>query len=279
MNRDVPRRVRHVNKKRRVVSDCLDDLQNLVANIGRMSVADVIIGAGYTGVRLSSGQVGLAHSLLSEQIPGCCELTSRAGSLAGSPVLELAKLALSWDTRSRAVGVATLNALSDQSLSSLAREVFTLEGNILDHLAAKDNVVCVVGNIRPTVEKLRNVAKKVYVLERDSDLRDDQTLPDTAAEEIIPESDVVLITGTSIVNGTVDRLLELSQDAREVALVGATAGILPTVLFRHGATAVGTVRVKNAERVMRVIAEGGGTPSFGDAIEFVVHRPLPRASE
>jgi len=81
------------------------------------------------------------------------------------------------------------------------------------------------------------------------------------------------------VNGTVDRLLELSRNAREVALVGATAGLPPTVLIEHGATAVGTVRVTNGNRAMRVIAEGGGTPSLRDAVEFVVYRPVQRTRE
>lgn len=266
-------------KRRTVVSDSLEELQISVANIDRIRVASVIIGVGYTGVSLSSGQVGLAHSLLSEQAPGCCELMKRAGHLSGSSALELARLALSWDMRSRVVGVATLNALSQLSLRNQANRILTSKGNIADHLAVRGDVVAVVGNMAPTVKKLKAKAKRVYVLERDSDLRDDETLPDTAAEEVIPESDVVLITGTSIVNGTVDRLLELSRNAKEVALVGATAGILPTVLFKHGATAVATVKVTDPDRLMRIIAEGGGTPSFANAVEFVIHRPALRACE
>ena len=66
---------------------------------------------------------------------------------------------------------------------------------------------------------------------------------------------------------------------REIALAGATAGLPPTVLIEHGATAIGTVRVTNGDRAMRVIAEDDGTPSLRDAIEFVVHRPVPRARE
>ena len=80
-------------------------------------------------------------------------------------------------------------------------------------------------------------------------------------------------------NGTVDRLLELSRNSREVALVGATVGLLPTVLFKHGATVIGTVRVTNGDKAMKAIAEGDGTPSLADAVEFVVHRPTPSTSE
>ncbi len=112
MHFNVPRTSKHVAGKRTVVSDSLEELRNSVANIHRIRVASVIIGPGYTGAKLSTGQVGLAYSLLSEQPPRCCELMKRAGHLSGSKALDLARLALSWDIRSRVVGVATLNALS-----------------------------------------------------------------------------------------------------------------------------------------------------------------------
>jgi hypothetical protein len=278
-NLDTARSGGRLTTRKTAVSDSLEEIRSAVPNIDRIKVANVIVGAGYTGVSLPSGHVGLAHSLLSEQVPGCCELMKRAGYLAGSSALELARLALSWNIRSRVVGVATLNALSQLCLTTYANRISTRKGDIVDHLTVKGDIVAVVGNMGPTVKKLRARAKKVYVLERNSDLRDADTLPDTAVEEVIPESNVVLITGTSIVNGTVDRLLELSRNAKEVALVGATAGLLPTILFKHGATAVGTVKVTNSDRVMRIIAEGGGTPSFADAVEFVVYKPVPRAGE
>lgn len=260
--------------RRTVVGDSLEEIQSGVPDIEQIKVANVMIGVGYTGVSLPSGHVGLAHSLLSEYTPRCCEIMDKAGHLAGSSALDMARLAFSWDMRARVLGVATINALSQLLPDPSETEISTCEGDISDHIRVKGDVVTVVGNIRPTVEKLRVKAKKIYVLERNPDLRDEETLPDTAAEEVIPQSQVVIITGTSITNGTVDRLLELSGSAKEVALVGATAGLPPIVLFKHGATAVGAVRVTHPTRVMQVIAEGGGTPSLMDFLKFLVYRPV-----
>jgi len=267
----------HVGNRKTVVSDSLAELQAFLPNINRIRVPSVIIGVEYTGVRLSSGQVGLAYTLTSEETPDCCALTRRAGHLTELSALELAQLGLSWDVRSRIVGTAALNALSQLRLSIRLNRVLITKGNIADHLVVKGDVVTVVGNMAPMVDKLGAKAKRIYVLERTMQLRDDRTLPDTAAEEIIPQSDVVLITGTSIINGTVDRLLELSRNARELALVGPTAGILPTVLFDHGATAVATVKVTDANRVMKNISEGGGAPLFANAVKLVIYRPASRA--
>ena len=262
--------------RRTVVDDSLAELQVSLPNINRIRVASVIIGMEYTGVRLSSGQVGLAYTLTSEETPDCCALMRRAGHLTELSALKLARLALSWDIRSRIVGTAALNALSQLCLSNRTNRVLISRGNIADHLVVKGDVVTVVGNMAPLVTKLGVKAKKIYVLERTVRLRDDRTLPDTAAEEIIPQSDVVLITGTSIINGTVERLLELSKNARERALVGPTAGILPTVLFDHGATDIATVKVTDANRVMKNISEGGGVP-FANAVKLVIYRPASRA--
>jgi len=264
------------SERRTVVGDSLAELQASRPKINRIRVASVIIGVEYTGVRLSSGQVELAYTLTSEETPNSCALTRRAGHLTESSALELARLALSWDVRSRIVGTAALNALSQLCLSNRPNRVLIGKGNIPDHVVVKGDVVTVVGNMAPMVDKLEAKAKKIYVLERTRQLRDDRTLPDTAAEEILPQSDVVLITGTSIINGTVDRLLELSKNARELALVGPTAGILPTVLFDHGATAVATVKVTDANRVMKNISEGGGVPS-ANAVKLVIYRPTSRA--
>lgn len=65
-----------------------------------------------------------------------------------------------------------------------------------------------------------------------------------------------MITGRSIANGTIDHLLELTTKAREVAIIGASAGILPGVLFKRGATILGGVKIMDAAKMMQVVSEG-----------------------
>ena len=262
-----------LNSKESVVSDCLRELQAIITDVDQIRISAVVMGTGYTGVRLSSGQVGMAHSLLTERTSGSVHMSDRAGHLAGSLALELAGLAFSWDIRARVVGIATLNALSQIALDKLGRGIRPFQGDILDHLTIEGKVVAVVGNMQPIVVKLRETADQVYVLERSLELRGENTLPDTAAEDIIPSSDVVLITGTAIENGTIDRLLELSKNAEEVAIVGPTAGILPTVLFKRGATIVGTVQVTNPDKAMQIISEGGMPRALVEATARRVYRP------
>ena len=169
--------------------------------------------------------------------------------------------------RARILGVATLNALSIIALDKLAREIWPFEGDIIDHLTTQGKIVVVVGNMQPIVSKLRETAKQVHVLERSLELRNESTLPDTnLPNKFCPRPDIVLITGTAIENGTIDRLLELSANAEEVAIVGPTAGILPaTVLFKHGATIVGTVQGHEPDKAMQIIGEGGMPRALAEA--------------
>jgi len=122
------------------------------------------------------------------------------------------------------------------------------------------------------------MAKNLYVMERNLTEPDEDLLPDTACEEIVPTADVVIITGTALVNGTIDRLLELSTKAREVAVVGPTASIIPDPLFSRGATMIGGIKVVDPNRLLQVISEGGGVPQFKSASKQIVVRAAPRNS-
>jgi uncharacterized protein (DUF4213/DUF364 family) len=51
--------------------------------------------------------------------------------------------------------------------------------------------------IKPFIEPLSKKSKQLNILERSSP-RPDGVYPDTACEELLPDSDVVVITGSSL---------------------------------------------------------------------------------
>ena len=124
---------------------------------------------------------------------------------------------------------------------------------------AKSDVVVLVGMIAPLTERIQGKVEKLFVLEKDLMQRESGILPDTACEEVLPKASVAIITGTTIVNGTIDRLVELSKGARETAVVGASASVLPDPLFEHGVTIVGGITVLDPDKLLQIVAEGGGT--------------------
>jgi len=258
-----------------LAKDALRDVRKRIGKqIHKVSVKELTIGISYTGVRISSDDVGIANTPLNDFSPHNCNIFSRAGSLADMPAEELAELAQSWDLSERVVGITTLNALSQLAIKVSGGDIARKYGDAVDltKVRKKDTVV-MVGNMRPSVEKLRRAAREVLVLERTVDLRDKDTFPDTAAEVIIPRGDVVFFTGATLCNGTADRILELSKNAREVVMLGASAGIFPPTMFEKGATAVAPMEVFNPGKAMRAISEGGGTFALLKSARFVVYTP------
>jgi len=53
-------------------------------------------------------------------------------------------------------------------------------------------------------------------------------------ESLFKKSDVVIITASSLVNGTIDDLLHYAVNARSVGLYGPSASIIPDVFLEEG---------------------------------------------
>ena len=256
-----------------IVSEIIASLRDALPDAHKIVLEKVIFGLGYTAVKLNTAQTGICFTFQSEISSSCHGLTERAGSLAGCKALEIAELARSWNLLESVLGVATLNALSSSIIGT--EDSYSVSyGNVFNKIKfRKGDVVTFVGKIKPLIERVRKKVDKVYVLERDVNRRNAGILPDLAAEEVLPNSNVTIITGTAIANGTIDRLLQLSDRAREVVLVGASASMIPGPLFKHGVTIVGAIRVRDADRLLQIVAEAGGTHELKTAVDFINLRP------
>jgi uncharacterized protein (DUF4213/DUF364 family) len=258
----------------RIVDEAVAIIENSIPNLAEIKVVRVCVGWGYTGVKLSTGHVGVCHSLLAEQAVRCCPIVRWAGKLAGSSAIDLANLAKSWELSESIVGIATLNALSQMVLNE---DRYTIdEGNFIGYIEAKveaTDTVALIGYIEPFINVLRRRVGRLYVFERSPRFFDEQTLPDTAYEEFLPKADIVIISGSAIANKTIDHVLELSKKAREIGVVGPSAGLIPDPLFNRGVKIVGSVKPVNADRLLQIIEEGGGTPQIRSAVKFINIRP------
>ncbi len=261
---------------KRIVEDALERIKNEIPELNKITADKVILGLGYTAVKLSSGHSGICYTFQDEiaHATSHCQVSDLAGTLAGSNAFKLAEKAKSWEISECVIGFASLNALSQIILEKNPENYTITYGDALDQIKlTKKDVVAMVGNIGPFVDHINAKAKKLYILERTPARRHEGVFPDVACDQILPMADIVLITGTAIANGTIDHLLDLTKKAREVAIVGASAGILPDVLFERGVTIVGGVKITDAEKMLQVVAEGGGTPALKAVAEFINIRP------
>jgi hypothetical protein len=170
-----------------------------------------------------------------------------AGLLTDKSARELAHMAKSPIPHEAAIGMATINSLIEVD------EERCLELNADDLLAkeGESKRVAIVGHF-PFVPWLRRVVKELWVIERNPREGD---CPEAEAESLIPQADVVGITGTAFTNHTIEHLLSLCKPEAYVVILGGTAPLSP-VLFDYGIDAICGTVVTSPETVLRCVSQG-----------------------
>jgi uncharacterized protein len=168
------------------------------------------------------------------------------GNLAQKTALELAQYARSDSLLEASIGMATINSLIDIDESKC------IEKNAFEIILEKgqEKNVAVVGHF-PWIPKLRERIKNFWVLEQR--LREGD-LPAEEAKRILPQCDVVGITGTSFINHTIEDLLNLCKNAY-VVLIGPTSP-LSSLLFEYGIDAICGSKVVQEEKLIQSISQG-----------------------
>jgi uncharacterized protein (DUF4213/DUF364 family) len=195
-------------------------------------------------------------------------------SRRGQPLRYLASLAKSWDFTEASIGVAAINAYYNNKetwkqsapMGDLPWKVIGSE-NAFDGYAqaVKGKNAAVIGHFRH-LESYLTEAKKVTVLERRPSGDD---LPDSACEYILPEQDYVFITGVTLINKTLPRLLQLSESA-QVVLVGPSTPMTP-ILFQYGIDEMSGFLVASKDALIDSVSVAGHKSFFqcGDRVRMV----------
>lgn len=241
-----------------VVAALINELrQNLGSTLEEIKAEDVRIGLAYTGVLISGNYGGVACTPLYE-FSGCPAL-GFTETIKGKTADKMIELALSENPLEAAVGIATVNALS-QMLRELEPENFTVSNvDVLDLIKPGDRVA-MVGYFGPLVPKILKITEKLTVLEkREIESPETRTLPSEKAREVLPQSDVIIISASTLANRTFDELLSLRGTAREVILLGPSAPLYPTPFFERGITALMGTRILDPMTMLTLVSEAGGT--------------------
>jgi uncharacterized protein len=254
-----------------------------------ITVERAVVGLFFTGVKLSNGAAGSCATPI-KTIPEavCCPSSAMAmpfpGKLAHRRAADLAREALSDHGIRRAVGIAAVNALAECCWQRRPHPEVALRPGV-DAFDATDirqgDRVVVIGAFVPFLKELKRRSQPFLVLEQDpATLKADELpffRPAEQAAEILPQADVVLITGSTLVNGTLEHLLALVRPDTRVTIVGPTVGMLPDAFLARGADVLGCVRITAPDAFLDLLAEGGsGYHFFGRSAQKLVlaRRPV-----
>ncbi|MGP1615882.1 MAG: Rossmann-like domain-containing protein [Pollutimonas bauzanensis] len=249
----------------------------------------VVVGIFFTGVKLNNGHGGMsATPIKSVPYAVCCPSSAMAlpssGKLRGKPVTQaLEDLYRPQDMR-RALAIATLNALAE----TLWLRDGPPQDAVLSHGDAFQQIpmhpgdrVVLVGAFPPFMRELRKRGVEFKVLELDpATLKPDEMpyyAPADSAAAVIPWANILISTGTTLINGSVDDLLALVAPGAQVALIGPTATLAAQPYARHGVTLIGGTRVRQPDPLLDLLAEGGSGYHFFEKTVERVTLHLPQA--
>lgn len=253
-----------------------------------VTIRRLVIGVFFTGVKLSNGAGGVSYTPVKD-IPQAVCCPSSAGRIFDPHKINGMKVAnvfaglTSIEPVMVSVAIATLNALSaycwDQGLADHYR--IQVDADALDAVRMPDeSSVAVIGAFVPILRKLKARGGKWWVIEQDPQtLKSDEMnhfIPADRSEDTIAAADVLIVTGVTLVNHTLDEILKVARQDAEIAVIGPTASMLPDVLFARGVRVVGGVWVKKPDKLLDVLAAGGsGYHFFGNLAPRIVIEKEP----
>lgn len=230
-----------------------------------LRISKISKGYFFTGTMLEDGSCGLCYSLFNQDPINSCTYLQKFDSFGDLDLAKILEFAKSEKDLERILGISCLNAISQHILKTeLPGYRILFKTDPIDHITFKpgDRVV-MIGNIRGFLPKLLAHVEEVAVIDdrvQNSEMLTFKHLKDTQAQ--LQEATIVFITGSSIANNTLEPILKWSENAREIAVVGPSAGMIPEPLFTRGVTILSGMQVMDPNAVLQTIVDGQGTPSF-----------------
>lgn len=258
-------------------------------DLEELTVERAVLGLFFSGVKLSDGQGGLCFTPIKE-IPEavCCPSSAKAmplsGRLKGRNATAYLDDLWSGNVLKRALGIATLNALSASCWQKVAGSGRALDYELELDKDAFDEVgidplkkTVVVGALIPIIKKLMSAQADFHILEMDPSTLKERELPyyvpANRAADVVPGADLLVITGTTLLNDTLTELLLMAKPGAEIVVTGPTASMLPDAFFERGTTLLGGILVTKPDDLLDVISEGGsGYHFFGKSAERLIIR-------
>lgn len=246
------------------LSDRWELYKKLVAGVPQgIAVKHVCVCAHWVYVEAESG---LGMAMLVRGGRGGMRL---GVDVAGMELRDLAALCTSWHFAEASIGVAALNAWYSCEATARSNGMFYEVKGENDGLKVYGELiagrkVAVVGHF-PMVERLADTCE-LTVLERDPHGDD---MPDPGCEYIVPDLDYLFMTGITLTNKTMPRLLELAQTGGVKTILVGPSVVPSPVFFDYGVVSMaGSVCLEeNREQAKHAMELGADSAVFKRGVQ------------
>jgi uncharacterized protein (DUF4213/DUF364 family) len=230
-----------VKKSESILKDLISSIKN------DFDVSDIRTCVFWTAV--CSSRCGLASTMAFSIQASEGPQVESAGHLLPTGVRVLARLSFSPRHLERAIGMAAVN--SAISIDETLCVDLNAEQEIRSLGTGKN--IAVIGHF-PFIERLRNAAKELWVFELPGRGRPGD-MTGREFEKLLPRADVVAISSTTLINGTLGKIISLTAPTAARILLGPSTPLSP-VLFDHGIDVLSGSIVVDQNQALESISQG-----------------------
>ena len=211
----------------------------LLSDIQDHKIKQVVVGFNWTLVETKFG-CGLASTPTREN--NLCLPISGVGSLTQLTTTSAAELVYSKNPVEVSIGLATINSFYNRY------DFVAKNKNGLDTFLSVDGPITVIGRFPGISKRFKNI-RVIEKNPRKGEYSEDD------ATELLSNSAAVIITSSTLLNGTAGNLIELSKNAR-ICLVGPSTPFAPKLLDLGIEFLAGTI-ITDVKKMVVAVCEAG----------------------
>lgn len=232
--------------------------------IKSLTISDVRIGLYLTAVKLSDGSSGVASTIKDGALH--CVKEKRdfndftPTQIAGKRVIDLFETPKNTGIVN-SLRIAVLNAISSTFISNGKYKVIENSDPIELVDLTPRKTITIVGAFQSYIQKISATDNQLFVLELDENALIDghkkHFVPAEEYSKIVPISDVVIITGLTLINNTIDGLLSAISPHTQLVVTGPSSSLIPDILFQNKVNIVGGTQITNPDVLFDLVSESG----------------------
>lgn len=230
----------------------------------QLAVEHVCIGLGYTAVKVSDGGCGVAYTWFDKKTG--CTLMHDSEDYEQRPASALLQKIKSPVPLERSMALALVNALNHEA--AMAMDVDDDNNILFDTLGiTQGSRVAMVGFFKPLVKLLQIRGAQLEVID------EFRAMGDTAAfyEKLRHWADAALVTSTSLLNNTIETILDNIGAGAKVALLGPSTPMVPEAFKGLPVHILAGTVPTDGEAAVKAVRHGRGTPALHRVSKKVVH--------
>lgn len=222
-----------------------------------LTVVDGVIGISFVGVKLSNGRTHFTY-LMRECLPSGDLIFPYGQKMIGALASDVAYGAVAGaEDLERGLGMAVLCAAAPRDNVSEESKV----DDFYDHVR-RGETVGLIGYMPPAIKQLAAKATIICfdrAIDMNGTVEGATVYPVERQAELLPTCDRVVITGTTCINHTLDDLLALCTNAKDILVSGFSLPFFPEAFIDTPVRAISSARFSDrASEAFKAISLGAG---------------------